>query len=280
MTCQCTMNMTQLVFGATLGFLLAQAVLYCIKRFIGWLRRDELRARMRTLMPPSGRAIAHASIQYAVLLGAAAALITLGVWAFGDYFAGRSARGATGSDSEPSVALPPAPAAEAPKRLAELAPAPKAEASTATPVESADPYADADFKVRHRAHHAGTRTSLKETLLQRAEAKARDELLGETKQHQNRSQYDCEAADRAVKYLKAGLDVWGFAAWQVKHFPLDGYEGATLSQCQNITDVVDPSRFDMHDAIVQGNDPGRDAPRDPREGRAATPAGEAGKSRP
>jgi len=122
--------------------------------------------------------------------------------------------------------------------------------------------------------------SLKETLLQRAEAKAHDELLGEMKQHQNRSQYDCEAADRAVKYLKAGLDVWGFAAWQVKHFPMDGYEGAALSQCQNITDVVDPSRFDMHESLAQGNDPGRDATRDPREGRAATPAGVAGKNRP
>jgi len=178
------------------------------------------------------------------------------------------------------VALPPAPAADAPQRLAELATAPKAEAPAATPVESADPYADPDFKVRRRAHHAGTHLSLKETLLQRAEAKAHDELLGEMKQHQNRSQYDCEAADRAVKYLKAGLDVWGFAAWQVKHFPMDGYEGATLSQCQNITDVVDPSRFDMHESLAQGNDPGRDATRDPREGRAATPAGDAGKNRP
>ena len=71
-------------------------------------------------------------------------------------------------------------------------------------------------------------------------------------QHQTRSQYDCEAADRAVKYLKAGLDVWGFAAWQVKHFPVEGYEGATLGECQNITDVVDPSRFDLHGAIAQG----------------------------
>ena len=274
------MNMTQLVFGAALGCLLAQGVLYCIKPFIAWLRRDELRARLRTLTPPSGRAIAHASIQYAVLLGAAAALITLGVWAFGDYFSGRSARGATGGDGEPSVALPPAPAADAPQRLAELATAPKAEASAATPVASADPYADPDFKVRRRAHHAGTHMSLKETLLQRAEAKAHDELLGEMKQHQNRSQYDCEAADRAVEYLKAGLDVWGFAAWQVKHFPMDGYEGATLSQCQNITDVVDPSRFDMHESLAQGNDPGRDATRDPREGRAATPVGDAGKNRP
>jgi hypothetical protein len=273
------MNLTQLVFGTALGFLLAQGVFYCIKRLIAWLRRDELRARMRALTPPSGRAIVHASIQYAVLLGAAAALITLGVWAFGDYFAGRSARGATG-DGEPSMALLPAPVAEAPQRLAELAPGPRAEASAATPVESPDPYADPDFKVRRRAHHAGTHTSLKDTLLQRSEAKARDELLGEMRQHQSRSQYDCEAADRAVKYLKAGLDVWGFAAWQVKHFPMDGYEGATLSECQNITDVVDPSRFDMHDAVAQGRDPGGDATGDPREGRAATPAGDAGKNRP
>src|SRR3989442_8400386 len=97
------MNMTQLVFGAALGCLLAQGVLYCIKPFIAWLRRDELRARLSALTPPSGRAIAHASIQYAVLLGAAAALITLGVWAFGDYFSGRSEEHTSELQSRPHL---------------------------------------------------------------------------------------------------------------------------------------------------------------------------------
>jgi hypothetical protein len=246
------MNMTQLVIGSALGFLLAQGVLYGIKRSISWVWRDEVRARIRALAPASGHEIAHASVKYGVLLGAGAALITLGVWAVGDYSAGRSARGGPGSDVESPVALPQSPAAESPQKVAELAPpAPKADSATAAPTENLDPYADPDFKVQHRAH-AGTRLTLKETLLQRAEAKARGELLTEMKQHQNRSQYDCEASDRATKYLKAGLDVWGFAAWQVKHFPMDGYDGAALSECQNIKDVVDPSRFDMHGAVAQG----------------------------
>ncbi len=263
------MNMTQLVIGAALGFLLAQGVLYGIKHSIAWVWRDEVRARIRALTPPSGRAIAHASVKYGVLLGSAAALITLGVWAVGDYSAGRSAHGAAGSDAESPVALPRSPAAESPPKVAELAPpAPKADASTADRTESVDPYADSDFKVQHRAH-AGTRLTLKETLLQRAEAKARAELLTEMRQLQNRSQYDCEAADRAAKYLKAGLDVWGFAAWQVKHFPMGGYDGATLSECQNIKDVVDPSRFDMHGAVAQGSD-----------GRAVIATSETGKTHP
>ena len=274
------MSMTQIVFGAALGFLIAQGVLYCMKRLIEWLQRDEVRAHIRTLTPASGRAIAHASVKYAVLLGAGAALITLGVWAFGDYFAARSARSAAVSDVETPVALPASPAAESPQKATELTPAPKTDDSSATPAGRADPYADPDFKVQRRVHRAGTRLSLKETLVQRAEAKARAELLTEIKQHQNRSQYDCEAADRAARYLKAGLDVWGFAAWQVKHFPMDGYEGATLSQCQNIKDLVDPSRFDLHDAVAQENDPARAAPRGSREVNAANPASDTGKNRP
>lgn len=261
--------MTQLVIGAALGFLLAQGVLYGIKRSIAWVWRDEVRARIRTLTPPSGRAIAHASVKYGVLLGAGAALITLGVWAVGDYSAGRSAHSAAGNDVESPVAPPRSPAAESPQKVAELAPpAPTADSSTAARTESVDPYADSDFKVQRRAH-AGTRLTLKETLLQRAEAKARAELLSEVRQLQNRSQYDCEAADRAAKYLKAGLDVWGFAAWQVKHFPMGGYDGATLSECQNIKDVVDPSRFDMHGAVAQGSD-----------GRAVIATSETGKTHP
>lgn len=242
------MNMTQLVVGATLGFLLAQGVLYCIKRLAAWLMREEMRARLRTLTPRSGHAIAHASLKYGVLVGAAAALITLGVWATGDYLPGKPARGSAASDVDVPAAPPASSAPESPGRPGQPAPAPKADGSKAVAV--ADPYADPDFKVQRR--HAGTRLSLKETFVQRAEAKARAELLSEVKQHQSRSQYDCEAADRAAKYLKAGLDVWGFAAWQVKHFPVDSYEGATLSQCQNIKDVVESERFDLHDAVAQG----------------------------
>ena len=128
-------------------------------------------------------------------------------------------------------------------------------------------------------HRAGRQLTLKETLVQRAEAKARAELLAEVQQHRSRSQYDCEAADRAARYLKAGLDVWGFSAWQVKHFPVDGYDGAALPECQQIKALLDPSRFDLHDAVAQGNGPGA-APRGSRSASAANPAGAAGKSQP
>src|ERR1700757_2917115 len=188
------MNMTQLVVGAALGFLLAEGVLYCIKRLIGWLLREEVRAHLRTFTPRSGHAIVHASLKYGALLGAAAALTTLGMWATGDYFAGRSARSSAAGDVEPTTAAPASGAAESPRRSAELAPAPKADDSAPAAAASVDPYADPDFKVRRRP--AGTRLTLKETLVQRAEGKARAELLTEMKQHQTRSQYDCEAADR------------------------------------------------------------------------------------
>jgi hypothetical protein len=68
-----------------------------------------------------------------------------------------------------------------------------------------------------------------------------------------RSQYDCEAADHANKYLKAGLDVWGFAAWQLKHFPVDSYSGATLAQCKDIKNVIDPTRLNLQSALAREN---------------------------
>ncbi|HEV8019030.1 MAG TPA: hypothetical protein VGP32_10775, partial [Steroidobacteraceae bacterium] len=117
-----------------------------------------------------------------------------------------------------------------------------------------DPYTDPDFRV-HRRSRRTANPSLKESILQRAEARARADLLTETQQHLNRSQYDCEAADRADKYLKAGLDVWGFASWQVKHFPVDGYTGATLAQCRDIKNVVDPGRLDLQSTVAQDNRP-------------------------
>jgi hypothetical protein len=69
--------------------------------------------------------------------------------------------------------------------------------------------------------------------------------------HASRSQYDCEAAERAGRYLKAGLDVWGFAAWQLKYFPVEGYKGATLAGCKNIPNVVDPTRPDLQSTVAR-----------------------------
>jgi hypothetical protein len=115
---------------------------------------------------------------------------------------------------------------------------PPAEAVEVAAVAGIDPYADPDFKVRHKPRKT---LSLKETLLLKSEARARAELLRETQQHLHRSQYDCEAADRAARYVSAGLDVWGFAAWQMKYFPTNNYKGATLAQCRDVSNVIDPS---------------------------------------
>jgi hypothetical protein len=247
------MNMSQLVIGAALGYIVAQGALHGIKRFVGWLQRDEVRQRIRTLTPWRGSTIIGGFIRHAGLIAAGAAVITLGVWATRDYLAVRSARSAAIADTfDPATAAPvtdaPAPADEGPAP----ARARKPEPARAVPVNNVDPYTDSDFQV-HRSQRAGKATSLKETLLRRSEEKARTDLLKETQQRVHRSQYDCEAADRASKYVKGGLDVWGFALWQVKYFPASNYTGATLPQCKDIKNVVDPSWVDLKSTVAQAN---------------------------
>jgi hypothetical protein len=234
--------MTQLVFGAALGFIVGQGVLYSMKHFIGWLQRDEVRQLIRRLTPLGGSDLIGGFIKYAGVLGAIAALVTLGVWTVGDYLAARSARSvARANVLGPSTAVPISDLHGSPDEVAGLTPAPNANFSNAVPVDNADPYTDSDFKVHRRPHHTGTPLSLKETLVRRSEEKARADLLRQTQQYVRRSQYDCEAAERAGKYVKAGLDVWGFATWQVKYFPMDSYRGTKLPQCKDIKNVVDPS---------------------------------------
>ena len=58
------------------------------------------------------------------------------------------------------------------------------------------------------------------------------------------------AADRAERYLKAGLDVWGFAAWQQRYFPTDGYKGAMLEQCREIKALL-PGTLDLQSTVAQ-----------------------------
>src|SRR5262249_34404015 len=130
--------------------------------------------------------------------------------------------------------------AAAPVKVAEAAPAPAA-------APEASPYADPDFKVQPRKRTS----SLQQALVERSEVKARKDLLRETQQHLHRSQYDCEAADRASRYIKAGLDVWGFAMWQMKYFPMESYKGATLPQCKHIEKVIDPSWLDLQSTVAQ-----------------------------
>jgi hypothetical protein len=250
------MSMAQLIIGAALGFIIAEGVLYGIRYVIVWLRRDETRRRFRTLTVSRESAFVAGFTRYGALVGASAAIITLGAWAVGDYLAAKSARSAAMANAlDPATPVPAPALPHAADDAGGVDAAADADSAKAVPVDGVDPYADPDFKVQHRAHRAGTPASLKETLLERSEAKARAELLRETRQHLRRSQYDCEAADHAARYLKAGLDVWGFAAWQFKYFPADGYKGATLAECRDIKDVLDPSSVDLKSTVAQVRHP-------------------------
>jgi hypothetical protein len=248
--------MSQLVIGSALGFLIAQGLLYTIRRASGWLKHDGLRQRISTLLPSRGSNIIGGFIQHAGLIGASVAVIALGAWAARDYLAGKSARSAAIADVlDPSPPVSAADAPGSPDEAAALARASNAEPPDAVPVNNVDPYADPDFQVHRRSHRAGKSMSLKETLVRQSEERARADLLKETQQHLSRSQYDCEAADRASRYVKGGLDVWGFATWQVKYFPVNSYTGATLAQCRAIKNVVDPSWMDLHTTVAQTTRP-------------------------
>jgi hypothetical protein len=246
------MSMTQLIIGTALGFVFAQSALYGLRYSFGWMQREEVRTRIRAMTPATGHVFVAAFIRYAAPIGASAALITLGVWAVGDYLAAKG-----GHSAALTGTLDPATAATAPPQ------SPSDEAASSIPVgnteppaaavqaENVDPYADPDYKVHRRAHRPGSALTLKETLLQRSEAKARMELMRDMQLHASRSQYDCEAADRAGRYLKSGLDVWGFGAWQLKYFPVAGYKGASLAGCKDIPNVADPSQLDLQSTVAQ-----------------------------
>ena len=59
------MSMTQLVIGTALGFMVAQGVLYPIKRLAGWLQRDEVRRQIRSVAHAPGPATVGESAQLA-----------------------------------------------------------------------------------------------------------------------------------------------------------------------------------------------------------------------
>jgi hypothetical protein len=248
------MSMTQIVLGAALGYIMAHAVLFGTRHSMVWLRRDTVQVRLRALLSMPGHTVAAGLIKYGAVIGASAALIALGAWAIGDYYAARSASSAVAATVADSPT--PAPSSDLRKPVEEVAaqPTPRQALATTSP-GAIDPYADAAFKVEHPAHHAGVAPSLTEKLLRRSEARARAELLADIRQHAKRSQYDCEAAERADRYLRAGLDVWGFAAWQDKYFPVANYKGATLPACQDITIVVAPPGLDLRSTVAQGHHP-------------------------
>jgi len=74
-----------------------------------------------------------------------------------------------------------------------------------------------------------------------SEGKARADLLRETQQHLYRSQYDCEAADRASKYLKAALTS-GASPCGRSVLPGGQLQGRHAPQCKDIKNVVTPRR--------------------------------------
>jgi hypothetical protein len=250
------MSMTQLIIASALGFIAAQGGLYGVKSFAGWLQRDGVRARIGELIPSSAHGFIGGFIKYAAPVGASVALVTLGAWAVGDYLSARTAHSALASgglDAATAAAVPDSPSTG--DDAGGPAPAPATEPGAASaPVNTLDPYADEDYKVHHKKRRGAT-ANLEETLLQRSETKARTELLRDIQQHVARSQYDCEAADRAERYLKAGLDVWGFGSWQAKYFPTDSYPGATLPQCRDIKNVIDPAALNLQSTVAQQKHP-------------------------
>ena len=239
------MSMTQLVLGCALGFIVAQGLLYGLRRLLGG------KAKAAAAGPePDEKSVplsyVRAFIRYAAPVFASAAFVLLGAWTLQDYLSAKSARAAVAEIPEP-VVVPDSPsAASAASAAAALAEAEEA-AAHAGPV----PYADPDFRIPRRSRAA----SLKDKLVQHAEQKARVELLWQLRQHAQRSQYDCEAAAHADKYLKAGLDVWGFTTWQDKYFPVENYQGATLTQCQQIQSAIDPARMNLKSTVAQSAHP-------------------------
>lgn len=246
------MSMTQIVIGAALGYIVAHVVLFGTRHSMAWLRRDSVRMRLRALSSVPGPTMAAGLIKYGAVIGAGAALIALGAWAIDDYYAARSASNAVAASVADSPTSTPVSSPQKPLEEVAAQPPPRPPVAAAS-AEAVDPYADPVFKVESPVHHAGVSPSLTERLLRRSEARARAELLAETRQHAQRSQYDCEAAERAEKYLKAGLDVWGFSAWQDKYFPVATYKGATLPACQDITIVVAPAGLDLRSTVAQGH---------------------------
>jgi hypothetical protein len=251
--------MTELVIGAALGFILGECALLGLKRVARSLQRDGLTIRLRNLPALQRSTIIGRVLRNAAVFAAGAGVFALAAWSVSNYLAARDAqRAANTASSNPVAAAPSFPTEAGAVKYQGAGSAHAPVAPLAAQVADTDPYADPDFKSPRQPHHSGTPRRLTEVLLQRSETKARADLLKETQEHAQRSQYDCEAAAHAAQYLKSGLDVWGFAAWQRKYFPLDGYQGATLAQCKIIENRVDGSDADSSETVVaEGHAPAR-----------------------
>jgi hypothetical protein len=247
------MSTTQLVIGTTVGFLAAHALLYGMKRLRGRKSGDVQRSRGSTREPLPASALMRGFVRYAPSLALGAAHVTLGAWAVKDHLAARHAGNvpvAEALDASAAAQLGDSPAAA--DDLAILTQPGGSIPAAANAAASVDPYSDPDFRTPSHPHRARA-ANLKDALLRRSELKARADLLRDVRQQSTRSQYDCEAAARAERYLKANLDVWGFVAWEAKYFPVDGYKGATLPECRDIKAVVEPSQLHAQSAVAQAN---------------------------
>jgi hypothetical protein len=249
------MSMTQLVIGTALGFCAAQALLYGLRRLGGALLGSAGSARKRSVRPLPAAAFISGFVRYAPPIALSAALFLLGAWAIKDHLAAKRAGKLPVADAiDPASPAPLADSRGVADDVTALSQPGEATPAAAPATSATDPYSDPEFKAPGRPHHArGGAVSLKDALVQRAEVKARTDLLSETRAQRDRSQYDCEVAAHAEQYIKAGLDVWGFADWQTKYFPAAGYKGATLPECRDIKNVVDPSRVNLQSAVAQGN---------------------------
>jgi hypothetical protein len=250
------LSMTQLVIGTALGFLGAQALLYGLKQLSRRMAGKAQSPAARPGEPLPASAFMRAFVRYAPTVALSVALITLAAWAVKDHLAARRAGNVAVADSLDAAGA--AQLADSRAGVDDVAvltqPGGGSSPAAAPAAAPPDPYSDPDFRRPPRPHRAGA-PSLKDALLQRSEAKARAELLSDLRQQRNHSQYDCEAAARAERYLKAGLDVWGFADWEAKYFPVDTYKGATLPECRDIKNVVEPSRLNLQSAVARGSQP-------------------------
>ncbi len=246
------MSMLQLVIASALGFLLAQGGVYGIRAVAGWLQRGDEAHKDGTRSEPTSRFIVS-FVRYAAPVGAGVAVLTLGIWAVSDYFSAHAAHAAlTASTLDAGAAAEAATAEDTTRTSVPASDAEAKDVAAAAAAAGTDPYADPDYRVPPRKRHAGSGA---DAILQRSENKARTELLEGLKAHAARSQYDCEALEHAGRYLKAGLDVWGFSQWQAKYFPTDSYHGASLEQCRDIQNVIDPAALDLRSTVAQGKHP-------------------------
>ena len=138
------MSMMRLVIGAALGFILAQGVLYCLKRFVGWLQRAEVSQWAQRLRLAGGSGFAGGFAKYAGPVAAAVAVIALAAWTIEDYLRTRSAPSAAVAAAADAAAVA-ADADSVADEVAGLTPASTSEAATAAQVTGVDPYGDASF---------------------------------------------------------------------------------------------------------------------------------------